>query len=360
MSEVSATRGLGSLSRAMLLGFVRDRAALFFTILFPLMFLLLFGGLFKDQGVSRVDVMQVGAVPVLDGLPADARAELDKVVKVQRRDDRAAAVRAVREGDVAAAIEQRGDTVVVHYSAADQVRAGTVRTVFNSLVEGANQAASGQPPKFSLETQRVEDRSLQTIQFFTPGLLGWAVATGATFGAALTLVTWRQKRLLRRLRLAPVRPAAVVAARVGISLLIALGQTAIFIGVALLPFFGLKLTTYWWMVVPLIVAGTLAFLSIGLLAGSWAKSQEAASGIVNIIVLPMAFLSGSFFPLDNAPAWLRTISEVFPLKHLNAAMLDVMARDKGPVDVLPEIGILLGFAVVLTAIASRLFKWDDI
>ncbi|GAA0940582.1 ABC transporter permease [Virgisporangium aurantiacum] len=352
--------GLRSLSRAMLLGFVRDRAALFFTIFFPLMFLLLFGGLFKDSGVSKVDVLQVGAVPVLDSLPADARAELDKVMKVERRDDAASALKAVKDGDVAASVEQQGDQVVLHFSAADQVRAGTVRSIFNSLVEGANQAQSGVPPKFSLDTQQVEDESLKTIQFITPGLLGWAIATGATFGAALTLVTWREKKLLRRLRLAPVSPGAVVAARVGISLLIAFAQAAIFIGVASLPYFGLQLTAYWWMAIPLIMAGTLAFLSIGLLAGSWARTQEAASAIVNIIVLPMAFLSGSFFPLDSAPAWLRAVSEVFPLKHLNSAMLDVMVRGRTPEAVLPEIGILLGFAVVLTAISAKLFKWDSI
>lgn len=352
--------GLRSLSRAMLLGFVRDRAALFFTIFFPLMFLLLFGGLFKDSGISKVDVLQVGPVPVLDSLPADARAELDKVMKVERRDDAASALKAVKDGDVAASVEQRGDQVVLHFSAADQVRAGTVRSIFNSLVEGANLAQSGVPPKFSLDTQQVEDESLETIQFITPGLLGWAIATGATFGAALTLVTWREKKLLRRLRLAPVSPGAVVAARVGISLLIAFAQAAIFIGVASLPYFGLQLTAYWWMAIPLIMAGTLAFLSIGLLAGSWARTQEAASAIVNIIVLPMAFLSGSFFPLDSAPGWIRAVSEVFPLKHLNSAMLDVMVRGRTPEAVLPEIGILLGFAVVLTAISAKLFKWDSV
>jgi ABC-2 type transport system permease protein len=344
----------------MLLGFVRDRAALFFTIFFPLMFLLLFGGLFKDSGVSKVDVLQIGAVPVLDSLPADARAEVDKVMDVERRDDVDSALKAVRDGDVAAAVEQRGDEVILHFSAADPVRAGTVRSIFNSLVEGANQALSGVPPKFSLDVVQVEDESLETIQFITPGLLGWAIATGATFGAALTLVTWREKKLLRRLRLSPVSPAAVVAARVGISLVIAFAQTAIFIGVASLPYFGLRLTAYWWMVIPLIMAGTLAFLSIGLLAGSWAKTQESASAIVNIIVLPMAFLSGSFFPLDNAPAWLRAVSEIFPLKHLNNAMLDVMVRGRTPEVVLPEIGILLGFAVVLTAISAKLFKWDSV
>lgn len=352
--------GLRSLSRAMLLGFVRDRAAMFFTIFFPLMFLVLFGGLLKDSGISKADVVQVGAVPVLDSLPADARAEIGKVLSIERRDDVASALKSVREGDVAAAVEQQGDTVVVHYSAADQVRAATVQGIFNSLVDGANLAQTGQPPKFALQAQQVEDDSLETIQFVTPGLLGWAVATGATFGAALTLVTWREKKLLRRLRLAPVSPAAVVAARVGISVVIAFAQTAIFIGVASLPYFGLRLTAYWWMVIPLITAGTLAFLSIGLLAGSWAKTQESASAVVNIIVLPMAFLSGSFFPLDNAPGWLRAVSEIFPLKHLNNAMLDVMVRGRTPEVVLPEIGILLGFAVVLTAVSAKLFKWDSV
>jgi ABC-2 type transport system permease protein len=353
-------RGLGSLSKAMFLGFRRDRTALFFTILFPLMFLVLFGGLFKDQGLSRAEVIQVGSVPVLDSLPPEARAELGKVLKIERAADLGPALDKVKQGDYAAAVEQQGDQVIVHYSAADAVRAGAVRTILQSVVQDANLAASGTAPRFSLADQQVEDKSLKTIQFVTPGLLGWAIATGATFGAALTLVTWRQKRILRRLRLAPIGATSVVGARVAVSVLVALIQTAIFIGVASLPYFGLKLSTYWWMVLPLVVAGTLAFLSIGLLAGSWAKTQESASAIVNLIVLPMAFLSGSFFPLDNAPAWLRAISQALPLKHLNQAMLDVMVRGRSPASVLPQIGLLLAFALVVSLLATKLFRWDDV
>jgi ABC-2 type transport system permease protein len=354
------SRGFLSLSRAMLLGFVRDRAALFFTIVFPLMFLVLFGGLFKNQGVPRAKVVEVGQVAVLDQVPAQARGELGKVLEVSRVTDRAQALDAVRKGDYAAAVEQDGDTVQVHYSAADQVRAGTVQQVMASLVQQANQALSGSPPRFTMAAQQVEDRSLKTIQFITPGLLGWAIATGATFGAALTLVNWRQKRILRRLRLSPVSTTSVVGARVGVSIGIALLQTAIFIGVARIPYFGLKLSDYWWMSLPVILVGTLAFLSIGLLAGAWAKSQEAANAIVNLVVLPMAFLSGSFFPLDNAPQWLQDVAEVFPLRHMNQAMLDVMVRGKGPASVLPELGILAAFAIVITLAATRLFRWDDV
>jgi ABC-2 type transport system permease protein len=350
-----------SLSMAMGKGFLRDRTAVFFTILFPLMFLVIFGGIFKDQTIAKSTVLQIGPVAVLDQLPPDAQEELSKVLEVTRTDDRAGALEKVRKGDAEAAIEQQGNTVVLHYSAADQVKAGTIRGIVESLVQQGNLAAAGvSTPALSMDVQQVEDESLKTIQYITPGLLGWAVAVGAMFGAALTLVTWRQKKLLRRLRLSPVNTFTVIGARVGVSIGVALAQTAIFITIALLPYFGLRLSDYWWMAIPLVVAGTLAFMSLGLLAGAWAKTPEAASAIANLIVLPMAFLSGSFFPIDAAPAWLRTLSNVFPLKHLNEAMLDVMVRGEGPSSVLPTIALLLGFAAIVGALAARLFRWDDV
>jgi ABC-2 type transport system permease protein len=349
-----------SLSRAMALGFLRDRTSLFFTILFPLMFLVLFGTLLKDSGAPRSDVIQIGQVQLLDSIPASERAKLDEVLQLEKTSDRAAALEQVRKGEADAAVEENGSQIILHFSAADQVKAGTVQGLFNSLVQGGNLVAAGvTTPAYDLETQQVEDESLQVIQYLTPGLLGWAVATGAMFGAALTLVTWRQKKVLRRLRLSPVRTPTVVGARVGVSIAIALVQAAIFIGVASLPVFGLRLSNYWWMAIPLLVAGSLAFLAIGLLAGSFTKTPEAASAVANLIVLPMAFLSGAFFPLQGAPAWIEVVSKALPLRHLVDGMLAVMVRGEGPAAVLPQLGILLGFAIVVAAVAVAVFQWDD-
>ncbi|GIH11969.1 ABC transporter permease [Rugosimonospora africana] len=348
-----------SLARAMFLGFRRDRAGLFFTLLFPLVFLIIFGGLFNNTGTYKQSVLEVGSVPLIDQLPADARAELGQVFKITKVTDRAAALDKVRNGDDEAVIEQVGDRIVMHYSAADATGAATVQGVMTSLIQNANVDATGQPPKFSLDSDSVEDKSLSYIQYITPGLLGYAIAIGATFGATSTLVTWRQKKILRRLTLSPVGVPTVIGARIVVSMGIALIQTAIFLAVGA-GFFGLKLSHYWWMSIPLIFAGTLSFMSIGLLAGAKAKSMEAASAIANLITIPMAFLSGSFFPLDGAPGWLQGLAKVFPLRHLNTGMLDVMVRGKSPVSVLPEIGILLAFAVVLSTIAALMFRWDDI
>jgi ABC-2 type transport system permease protein len=80
--------------------------------------------------------------------------------------------------------------------------------------------------------------------------------------------------------------------------------------------------------------------------------------MANFIVLPMAFLSGSFFPLDGAPGWLQAVSQALPLRHLNEGMLDVMVRGDGPSAAWAPMGILLGFTLVLAGLAARLFRWE--
>ncbi|GGV37146.1 antibiotic ABC transporter permease [Actinomadura cremea] len=348
-----------SLSRAMFLGFVRDRGALAFTILFPLMFLVIFAGIFGSQTTSKVEVLRVGSVPVVERAVAAAPDELGEVMEVTRASDRAAALREVEKGDVSAVVEQRGHELVVHYSAADQVRAGTVRSLMNQIVQSSNVAATGQAPAYSMSSRQVEDDSMNAIQFFTPSLLGWALASAGVFGASQTLVTWRTKGILRRLQLSPAPIPTVFAARVVVSLAVALIQFALFVAVATLPMFGLRLSGAWWMAVPMVLAGVLAFLSLGMMVGAWAKSQETAQAVTQLIVLPMAFLGGSFFPLDASPQWMRTLSYIFPLRYLNEGMLNVMGRGLGPMSALPQIGVLLGVALVGALVAVRLFRWDD-
>jgi ABC-2 type transport system permease protein len=352
-----------ALSLAIVRGFVRDKASLFFAIVFPLMFLVLFGGLLADQSESRVDLVQVGSVPVFDDLPEGAREAFEETFEVEESEDLAAALAQVRAGDADVAVQMDGDTLIAHYTQTDVTKAAIVQGALRAFVDGTNVAllaqGAGTPPPYALETQRVEDESLTTIQFVTPGLLGWAIAMSAAFGAAATLQGWRQSKLLRRLQLAPVSTRTVVGARVLVTLGIALVQMAIFLGLGAAAF-GLTLTGSWWMAVPLIVVGTLCFMAIGLLAGALARTTEGAVNAANFMVLPMAFLSGSFFPLDGAPTWLQRVSDLLPLKHLNEGMLDVMVRGEGPAAALLPMGILAGFAVVVTLLAARLFRWETV
>jgi ABC-2 type transport system permease protein len=348
-------RAFNAIAVAIVKGFVRDKMSMFFAVVFPLMFLVLFGGVF-NYSTSKIDMIEVGHAAFFNQLSPGAEQAFRDTFKVTH-DDLAGAVSTVRKGDADVAVEMKGNTLVAHYTQTDQVKAATTQGTLSAFVDGANQDASGTPPRYVLHTERVEDKSLKTIQFVTPGLLGWAVAMSAAFGAAATLQGWRNSKLLRRLQLSPVPAGSVVAARVVVTVAIALVQMIIFIGLGMLAF-GLQLTGSWWMAVPLLISGTLAFMSLGLLAGSLAKTQEGAVNLANFFVLPMAFLSGSFFPLDGSPTWLQYTSEALPLRHLNDGMLDVMVRGQGPGAALVPIGILLGFAIVVTAISVRLFRWE--
>lgn len=344
--------GWRALSSAMWLGFLRDRTSQFFYFLFPLMFLVLFGLLLGNPNLGRVDLAVVGGGPIVEHLPA-------QVVNVKKYDSFDSALEAVRKGNVAALVRQEGDTVEFRYSAINQVAAGTTRGIVEAVVGQANQQASGRPPVFHIDAAQVENTSFEPIQFLTAGILSWGIAMGAAFGAALNLVTWRKSQVLRRIRLAPVSTVSLVGARMGVSLLIALLQTALFIGVAMTPPFGLQLTAQSWMIIPLVVAGTLAFMSIGTLVGSLVKTEEAASGAVNIVVLPMAFLSGAFFDPAILPAWLDKLTWVLPMKHMSAGVLDVLVRKGQLGSAAIHFVVIMVFALVLGLLAARLFNWED-
>lgn len=345
-------RAWRSLTSAMWKGLVADRSALFFYFLFPLMFLVLFGLVLGNPDLGRITVGVTGDGALVEALP-------DEVVEIERFERFEDAVAAVRDGDLPAAIRQEGDVLEVRYSATDQVAAGTVQGLVRAVVDQANVAASGATPTFEVDARQVEDESFEPIQYLTSGLLAWGIAMSAAFGAAMNLVTWRRNQVMRRLRLSPVSPAPVVAARIGVSLGVALVQTALFVGVALTPPFGLQLRGQWWLLVPLLVAGTLAFMSVGLLVGSLARTEEAASAAVNLVVLPMAFLSGVFFQIDAMPEVVQRISWLMPMRHLSSGLLDVLVRDGGLSSVVAPMAVLLGFAAVVTLIATRVFSWED-
>ncbi len=342
-----------SLSVAMVKGFYRDKATLFFTFVFPLMFLVVFGLIFRDAGSDKIKLGVVGSGPVISTLDQTGAVEFERFDTVD------AAIAKVKDGDLPGMVAEQGDTITLRFAASDQARAGTVIGLVNGVVSNVNLAATGEPPRFKVDGSQVEDSSLKAIQYLTPGIMSWGVAVTAVFGAALTLVSWRKKQVLRRIRLAPVTVGTVLTARITVTLGVAVVQALIFVGVGLLPVFGLKLTGTWWLGIPVFVLGILAFFAIGMLVGSFAKTEEAATGAANIVVLPMAFLSGTFFPIDQAPSWLQTVSNIFPLRHMNDGMMDFLVRGQSAGALLVPCLVLTGFTLVLGLISARVFQWED-
>jgi ABC-2 type transport system permease protein len=98
---------------------------------------------------------------------------------------------------------------------------------------------------------------------------------------------------------------------------------------------------------------------MGLVVGTVADTPEAVAAIANLVMVPMAFLSGSFFPDDLMPGWLRTIAKVLPLHYLNDGLTDAMGGRGDLGDIAVDCAGLVVFTVVFGLIAIRTFRWSD-
>ena len=341
-----------SLSIASLKSFLRDRIAVFFSFAFPLIFIVIFGLVFSGSGTGRIEIGLVGEGPVASALESSGAFEL------RRFDSLPEALNEVEKGEIPAAVAVEGNRVTIRYAASDPAAAATVRGVVEGVVNEVNLRVAGVSPTYQVTARQVEDSTLQPIQFIVPGMMSWGVALGAVFGSAFTLVTWRRKQVLRRLRSAPVGLGVILAARLVATLLIGVVQAVVFIGVGLLPAFGLRLSGQWWLALPVLLLGIVAFFAVGLVIGAVCKTEEATSGVANAIIVPMAFLSGVFFPLDQAPQWMRSVGDFMPLKHMNDGVSAFLVHGQAPEAMAVPLVVLAGFTALMTLVAARLFNWE--
>ena len=229
--------------------------------------------------------------------------------------------------------------------------------VVRGIVDGFNLRAANAKPAVRLSSQRVEAQSLDYVDLLVPGLLAMAIAQSAAFGVAFSLVAWRQKGMLRRLRLTPLPLVEFATARIIFHLMIALVQAAILLTIGRV-LFGVHLVGNVVALIPLILLGGVAFIALGMCIGGRANSEDATAALSNLIVLPMTFLGGVFFPLSAAPAPVRVVAHFLPLTYLAEGLQDVAVRGHSFASTLPNLGVLALAALLLSTLALRLFRWQ--
>ncbi|WFE39732.1 ABC transporter permease [Micromonospora sp. WMMD998] len=206
--------------------------------------------------------------------------------------------------------------------------------------------------------QEVAETGHGYIDFIAPGVLSWGLASAALFGVSFTLMQWRHDDLLRIIRLAPTSVWSVVGSRYAVALAIGVAQSLLFVGVAMLPFLGMRPDSKWPLSLPMMLLAVTTFLALGLIVGSRADTAEAVAAIANCIVVPMAFLSGSFYPLELMPGWLQGISRALPLRYVNDGMAYAFTGFGTMTDYLVACAALIGFAVVFAVVGVRTFRWS--
>jgi ABC-2 type transport system permease protein len=189
------------------------------------------------------------------------------------------------------------------------------------------------------------------------GLLGYGIANTAFAGLTIQLVIRRESGVLKRLRATPLPQRTYLGAALASTLTVFAVQFVTIFALGLV-LFDVQLPSAWASLIVTAIVGVASFAGIGLGAASLIRSAEGSSAVVNVILLPMAFLSGAFGPTDDYPEVLQAIGDVLPLTYFIDLVRSIYLDHEQLWQHWDDIGIVLAWGAVGLAIALRRFSWE--
>jgi ABC-2 type transport system permease protein len=337
---------------------IRNRQALFWNLAFPAIFILIFGAVFSNDSGVNYDVGISGTDSPYRQSVVQALESI-KGIKVHVG-DQDAQLKALKDNDrdyvlvfAEPAAGQLGAPVQISY---DQTQGPNAQVGINVLSQVLMSVAGGENG-VPITTQPIETLNIKFIDFFIPGILGMSLMNSGIIGLSTAFVTYREKGILRRIKVTPFSLTSFILARIVTTLIVAVLQAVILIGLGRLVY-GFSMRGNPLLILLTVIIGGLAFLSIGFALSGMAKNTETAASYANLVTFPMLFLAGTFFPIDSLPTWLQGITRILPLRYLITALREPMMRGRGIGSTWVDLVVLLGVFVVAMAVAVRFFKWD--
>ena len=354
-------------------GNIRSREGFFFTLVFPIILILLFGAIFAGGGVSQTTVY----VQNLDSGPVSL-AFIQALNSTSNNCSPTATtglcLRAVSAGeDFAQYLSSRsasdGIMIPQGFSAAYESNQRVNLTLFgnpasttSAIVSGITQEVvnafnlHGAQGAIGVSSRTAVSSSYKYIDFLIPGLIGFSALTSPMFALVNLSSTYRRDKVFKLLSLTPLTKTEWL-----------LSKIIWYIGTTVVSFvlmtivgtyaFGAHISLNWGIGVFLLL-GPFFFVSLGMLVGSISNSPESAAVVGNLVTFPMMFLSGTFFPVNSMPVYLQQVAHVLPLYYMIDGLNNVMIYGNyGPA--LFDTALLVIISVVTFALAVRFFRWRE-
>jgi ABC-2 type transport system permease protein len=349
----------------------RDRLALFFTFLFPLIFLFVFGGLNSGNNSAsfKVAIINDSNSPVskqfVSSLEKQKALKVDKTIttfstanqKMSRGELDATIELPKSFGDVASGQTTPSGQAIVHYTQNSASAAQTLTTVLQAEMQGINAHFVKISTPFTVTSKQTNERSLTSFDYAFTGLLGFAILGAGIFGPINVFPELKKQGILRRLHTTPLRVwQYFVSVMMGNAVSGLLSLAVMF--VVAIAVFHLKVVGSWLSLAVFLALSIVMILGIGLSIGGWAKNERQAAPLANIIVFPMMFLTGTFFPRFLMPEWLQKITTFMPLTPVIDGARMIATEGKSLIDIAPQVGLIGAWLVIVYIIAFRVFRWE--
>jgi ABC-2 type transport system permease protein len=351
----------------------RDKTAIFFIFAFPLIFLFIFGGIFgKNDDLSfKVGFVNESQSSVAKQLTAETKKSKifkidDKITTLDSGKDKlhrgqldAIIVLPADFGTAKAAGTPSG-TAQVYYTQNSEQAGSTLTTLLDNQFQAVNAQFVNTKMPFKAEGKEISTPGLSRFDYTFAGLLGFSIIGLGIFGPVNVFPELKKQGVLRRLRTTPLRVSEYFLSNVISQSVIGIVSVALQFIVAI-TFFHLRISGGFLSFVELvlfIVLSIITILGIGLAIGGWARNEQQSAPLSNIVVFPMLFLSGTFFPRFLMPEWLQKLSTFLPLTPVIDGIRLIATEGKSLFELGPQLGILAGWIVIVYIIAFNVFRWE--
>ena len=208
-----------------------------------------------------------------------------------------------------------------------------------------------------LEKQTVSGAEIRYVDWLIPGVLGMNVMFSSLFGVGYVIVRYRKNGVLKRLKATPLTPLEFLSAQVISRLwLIVLVTSLVYMGTNF--FVGFRMYGSYLTLLLVLLLGTLSMISLGLIIAARMSNEEAANGLLNLVSWPMMLLSGVWFSLEGSHPLVQQLAQILPLTHLTSAARAVMIDGAGVLEIGWNLLVLLGMSTLFMAIGARSFRWE--
>ncbi len=356
-----------TLTKAMMKTLLRSRQALFFSLFFPLVVMVIFGFV----GLDKAPQFDIGLVssgqpnqPTADFLGQIKQFPTFKVHEGALSDE----LTQLKDGNRSVVLEVPADFITmtpgpakelhIYINEGQQSQAQAVVSILNQSLDKLSLSLANVQPRFTLAQEVVDSRNLKYIDFLLPGLLAMSIMQMSVFSVAFVFVQYKEKGVLKRLLATPMLPMQFVTANAVTRLAMSLVQAAIFITVGVLVLKAHVIGSYF-LVALCATLGSLMFLGLGFAVSGLSKSVDTVPALANLFVFPQLFLGGVFFPTSNMPGWLQTVAKFLPLTPFSTAIRDVMTKGSGFADIKMQILGMVIWAAILLAISTVTFSFQE-
>jgi ABC-type multidrug transport system permease subunit len=322
--------------------FMRDRSALAWNVLLPVLIIFVFAYAFTEDNPEK---FKVGLVA--DGAlqAAAARFRDTRYIKFIEFDSAQANLHKVERHQVDLLFDAGGNRYWIN------------RTSPNGYIVEKLLIAAYADSAAKLRKILVEGDEVRYIDWVIPGVIGMNIMFGALFGIGYVIVRYRKFGVLKRLSATPVTAMEFLSAQI-LSRLWLLLVVNLVIFIAMDQFVDFRMHGSYFNLLLVFVLGCVNLICCGLVVAARISSEEVANGVLNLFSWPMMFLSGVWFSLEGAHPLMQKFALLLPLTHITEAAREIMIDGVGIIGIADHLLVLGASSVILLWIGARIFRWE--